>query len=77
MQKVSLAEAKAHLSELIESVAAGDTVCITRRGKPIATLRGVETPRRRVALADLRRLTKTMPRQRSGVIRKMRDEDRY
>jgi prevent-host-death family protein len=36
MERVNLAEAKAHLSELVERAAAGDPVCITRRGKPAA-----------------------------------------
>jgi len=33
MKRVSLADAKAHLSRLVEEAAAGETVCITRRGK--------------------------------------------
>jgi antitoxin (DNA-binding transcriptional repressor) of toxin-antitoxin stability system len=36
MGNVSLATAKAHLSELVERVSNGETVCITRRGKPVA-----------------------------------------
>src|SRR5205807_1732369 len=34
MRTVSIAEAKAHLSKLVEQAEAGDPVCITRRGKP-------------------------------------------
>lgn len=31
MKTVSLAEAKAHLSELVEEATTGESVCITRR----------------------------------------------
>jgi len=36
MESIGLAEAKARLSELIERAASGETVCITRRGKPVS-----------------------------------------
>ncbi len=36
MESVSLADAKAHLSELVERAEAGDPVTITRRGKKTA-----------------------------------------
>jgi prevent-host-death family protein len=36
MGNVNLADAKAHLSELVARAASGETVCITRRGKPVA-----------------------------------------
>jgi antitoxin (DNA-binding transcriptional repressor) of toxin-antitoxin stability system len=36
MKIVSLTEAKAHLSRLVEETAAGEPVCITRRGKAVA-----------------------------------------
>jgi prevent-host-death family protein len=38
MKQVSIAEAKAHLSELVTEVAGGGEVMITRRNKPIARL---------------------------------------
>jgi prevent-host-death family protein len=38
MKQVSIAEAKAHLSELVTTVAEGGEVMITRRNKPIARL---------------------------------------
>ncbi len=80
MSNVNLAEAKARLSELVERAAAGDPVCITRRGKPMAKLIAAKNPRRRIDLAALRSLTASMPRQRQSAgafVRKMRDEDRY
>jgi len=38
MKTVGLFEAKTHLSALIESVARGETVTITRHGTPVARL---------------------------------------
>ena len=35
---VSIAEAKSHLPQLIRAVEAGETVVITRHGKPVACL---------------------------------------
>ncbi len=80
MRSVNLSYAKAHLSELIEQAASGDPVRITRRGKPVAKITAVETPRRRVDPSALRTLTDAMPPQREAardLVRRMRDEDRY
>jgi prevent-host-death family protein len=77
---VSLADAKAHLSELVERAAAGEAVCITRRGKPVVQITAVDTPRERIDVAALRAITDTMPVQPETArdfIRRMRDEDRY
>jgi prevent-host-death family protein len=38
MQQIQIAEAKAHLSALIERVEAGEEIIIARRGKPVARL---------------------------------------
>ena len=80
MKTVNLAEAKARLSELVERAAAGETVCITRRGKPVAQLSAVERPRKPVDLAALRALTDRMPMQQESAgdfVRRMRDDARY
>ena len=45
MKTVNLADAKARLSELVERAAAGEAVCITRRGKAVAQITAVDTPR--------------------------------
>lgn len=42
VRTVSLADAKAHLSELVSQVAAGGEVVITRHGQPIVRLCGLE-----------------------------------
>jgi prevent-host-death family protein len=80
MATISLAEAKARLSELVERAAAGETVCITRRGKPIAQLTAAERPWQAIDAAALKQLTDTMTPQAESAgefIRRMRDEDRY
>lgn len=38
VRRVSIAEAKAHLSALVERVEAGEEIVIARRGKPVARL---------------------------------------
>ena len=44
MKKVSVAEAKARLSALLDQVERGETVTITRRNEPIAELRPLKAP---------------------------------
>ena len=47
MATVGAYEAKTHLPKLLERVAKGETITITRHGKPVATLGPpVEPPRR-------------------------------
>ncbi len=80
MDAINLADAKAHLSELIARVEAGHSIDITRRGKPVARLTAVARPRKRVDASLLRALTATMPLQTEGaadLVRVMRDGDRY
>jgi prevent-host-death family protein len=80
MDAINLADAKAHLSELVDRVEAGDSIDITRRGKPVARLTAVARPRKRVDESLLRALTATMPPQvgsAADMVRSMRDGDRY
>lgn len=80
MDRVNLADAKAHLSELVDRVETGDSIDITRRGKPVARLTAVTRPRKRIDLALLQSLTATMsPRTQDAavLVRSMRDGDRY
>lgn len=80
MNAINLAEAKAHLSELIDRVEAGDTIDITRRGKPVARLIAASKPRKPVDASLLQALTAAMPPQSANaadLVRSMRDGDRY
>jgi prevent-host-death family protein len=80
MKSVSLADAKARLSALVEEAHAGEEVCITRHGKPMARLVPVEKPKKPIDFEALKAFADSMPYQTEGAgdfIRRMRDEDRY
>lgn len=80
MDVVKLADAKAHLSELVDRVEAGDSIDITRRGKPVARLTAVAPPRKAIDAAQLKELTRAMSVQTQSaadLVRSMRDGDRY
>jgi prevent-host-death family protein len=80
MDTITLAEAKAHLSELVDRIEAGDSIDITRRGKPVARLTPPERPRKRIDAALLQALTATMPPQTeeaAELVSSMREGDRY
>ncbi len=64
MSDVSLAEAKARLSELVARAAGGDAVAITRRGKRVARLVPYREPKKPVRLDDLRAISESVPFQR-------------
>ena len=51
MRQVQIAEAKAHLSALIEQVEAGEEIIIARRGKPVARL--IPEPRTAKSAAEV------------------------
>jgi len=75
MITVNLAHAKAHLSELLDRVAGGEEIVITRHGKPAAQLSAAVAPKQAVRrLAEFRA---GMPRWRAGsaaLLRELRDE---
>lgn len=79
MTTVGTFEAKTHLSELLDRVASGDEITITRNGKPIARLVPVEA----ATASDRRELARRIDKARRGVklgpgltIRKLIDEGR-
>ncbi|MEJ7667171.1 MAG: type II toxin-antitoxin system prevent-host-death family antitoxin [Casimicrobiaceae bacterium] len=78
MKTVSVAAAKAQLSDLLEQVAAGEEVLITRHGKPIARVIPLEAPRKPLPpLASFRAQFPLLRKPAGERIREMRDEDRY
>ena len=80
MGMVDLADAKARLSELVDRVEAGDSIDITRHGKPVARLTGVARRRKPIELAMLQALTAAMPPQTqkaADLVRSMREGDSY
>lgn len=77
---ISLAEAKSHLSELIERVQEGESVIITKRGKQVAKISSIKDPRKPIDLAALQALTNSTSLQKTGAgefMRNLRDSDRY
>ena len=56
MVTVALADAKARLSELVERVEAGETVCITKRGKPVVRLIPETPARQPIDVEEMRRV---------------------
>ena len=76
MSTFSVAEAKAHLSELLERAEKGEEVVITRRGEPIAQLAPVRSAKPGIDFARLRALRAAMPKAKTPadkLVRKMRD----
>jgi len=77
---VTLAEAKAHLSELTEQASRGEEIVITKHGRAVGRLGPPEMPREAVDVAALRRLTGAASSQEElagDFLRRVRDESRY
>jgi len=80
MDAINLADAKAHLSELIDRVEDGESIEILRRGRPVARLSGPQRVAKPVIAAELQALTTTIAHQSvsaTTLVRTMRDDDRY
>jgi prevent-host-death family protein len=76
MYSVSVAEAKAKLSEILSKVEDGDEVVITRRGRPIARLAAFNKCLKPVrSLAEFRASIPSAKTPAAKTIRQMRDED--
>lgn len=80
MGAYSIAEAKAHLSALIEQVERGEAVTLTKRGKPVARIVSLVEPAQKpkIDLDELRKFHATMQMSKidsATMIRKMRDEE--
>lgn len=76
----SVAEAKTHLSELIDRALAGEEVIITRHGRPVVTLKPVTPPPRPITKEDIDWLRAHQVGQDFGtdagtLVSEMRDED--
>lgn len=80
MRIINLAEAKAHLSAVLDDVAAGQQVVITRRGRPVARIVPEPAPRKRAASAwveELRGFVEAQPKAAGSSVVDMRDSERY
>lgn len=77
MLTVTLAQAKAQLSEILNKVEAGEEVIVTRRGRPVAQIRAVEKKLEPLPLEELAAFRARMPslsKPSFELIREMRDE---
>ncbi len=75
MSTVTLAEAKTHLSHLLDQVEAGEEVVITRRGQPIARISPIEKPKHPVkSLAEFRSRMPGWRKSSTELLREMHDE---
>mgnify|MGYP001576990069 CR=1 FL=1 len=74
MNMISLAEAKARLSDILRRVEKGEEVIVTRRGRAIARIARVgKTPRAFQSRADHRARLPKARRSSAKVIRQLRD----
>jgi antitoxin (DNA-binding transcriptional repressor) of toxin-antitoxin stability system len=77
---VSLAQAKTHLSELLDRVEAGEEVVITRHGKPVAHVRRAVAEKKPLALDKLAALREELPpwsKDSATLVREMREAERF
>ena len=77
MDAVSFTEAKAHLSELFDRAEAGESIEVTRRGKPAGRIVPPERKKVPIDVDALRAFTDSQPMQKSDIVREMRDAARY
>ncbi len=78
MQAMSLAHAKAHLSELLNTVESGVEVVITRHGQPVARVLPATPAKQALPLQHLAGLRQQVPaRQTSSaeLLRELRDAE--
>lgn len=78
MGAFSVAEAKAQLSAIIEMVEAGETITITKRGKPVVKMVPANAlpVKPKMDLEELRKLRALTPMMKTNsveIIRQMRD----
>ncbi|MFP4649231.1 MAG: type II toxin-antitoxin system Phd/YefM family antitoxin [Halorhodospira sp.] len=75
---ISLASAKARLSELAERAAAGESILITKRGKAVVRLSRASPAKQPIDARALRAVTDAQGRASDqDFIRRFRDDARY
>jgi prevent-host-death family protein len=80
MITVSVAQAKARLSALLDRVEAGEEVVITRHGRPVANIGPVTRQKQPLPLEKLATFRARMPHWRKDsalLLREMRDDERH
>jgi prevent-host-death family protein len=80
MITVSVAQAKARLSALLDKMEAGEEVVITRHGRPVANIAPVTRQKQPLPLEKLATFRARMPHWRkdsASLVREMRDNERH
>ena len=78
MRQANIKYARDHLRSLIDEVAGGQEVVVTRRGEPVARLVPIEmTPQQLPSLANFRDSIQVKGRSLSEEIVAAREEERY
>jgi len=78
MRNISLAKAKAHLSELLNTVEAGEEIIITRHGRAVARVSPPEKQKQAFPLKRLAALRKEVPawtEPSANLVRQFRDAE--
>ena len=78
MHAMSLAHAKAHLSELLNTVESGQEVVITRHGRPVARVVPANAVKHALPLARLAKLREQVPARKGSsadALRELRDAE--
>lgn len=75
MSTVTLAQAKTHLSHLLDQVEAGEEIVITRHGQPVARISPIEKSKHPVrSFAEFRHRMPHWRKSSAELLREMRDE---
>jgi len=82
MRIITLADAKAQLSAVLDDLAAGQQVVVTRRGRPVARILAELASCKRAASASawvsgLRSFVEAQPKASGSAVADMRDSERY
>lgn len=78
MHAMSLAQAKAHLSELLNTVESGEEVVITRHGRPVARVLPANQIKQMLPLQHLAELRQQVPARQdssAALLRELRDAE--
>ncbi|SEH06444.1 type II toxin-antitoxin system Phd/YefM family antitoxin [Candidatus Venteria ishoeyi] len=80
MRTISLAEAKTHLSELLNQAEIGEEIIITRHGRPVAKLAGISKTIKPFPFTELETLRNAQPKAKNdsvSLLQSLREESRY
>jgi prevent-host-death family protein len=74
MTTINIAEAKAHLSELVSKAEAGEEVILMRRGTEVAKIVSLVAPKKAFRSLSAFRATQTQGSPSVAIVRALRDE---